>query len=367
VKLLCKISGVEYQSSTYFDNEPIFPDTHPVFRLPARTLLAKAKKWGSGNYSEQEEKLLFLSLLNATGAVIWEVPAEPEHQTVLKNMESVFKLLAWYTEVSAGTLKLPVYRVSSYNYTLSNIGTFVSSWYEVRKAWMSPGSRKLLEDILEQREFMLTKLIHSQKGQNTEAYAKRLASWAMDAGRVEDTPEYPQKRKIWTDLFLLKLGSSELFSCDLDELLDLRDHMEKELYAVGSIGAGYGSLYSSKVLEHLEKLVTQRKGGYIAYLGGEVGGAAGTFSISSQEEVESSWELEAEGRSSSETGEEILRLEKLLADSGCPSSYPKKENYPGKLSDWIRANASWTLNSESREKLAFLRGLRKESDERIVA
>ncbi|MDE1919030.1 MAG: hypothetical protein KGH96_23565, partial [Sphingomonadales bacterium] len=110
----CYISGILIKSGDEFKNEPTVIDTHPIFKVSVRSLLARAKRWGLGGYSAQEEKLLFLALLNSTNAVEWEVPATPSEQVVKKNLESMFKLVAWYDKVitEGSMIKLPKLRVT---------------------------------------------------------------------------------------------------------------------------------------------------------------------------------------------------------------------------------------------------------------
>ena len=286
MRVICRISGMEGFSFPHFKNEQTVVDLHPIFRLSRKELLSKAKKYGYGEYDAEEEKLIFLALLHATEAVEWELPAQPDVITVHKNLEQMFKLVTWYDMVGGDHLKLPKLRVGIYNQKLENINVFITTWYEVRQEWMSYSSRKMLQQVLEDREAVLERLIHSPKA--TEDYAKRLAGWAMVAGKV-----HQDRVEEWTKIFCTKPDDHAL-SLDLDELLDMRDHMITELYAVTAAGGGTGSIFSAKVLEHLHKLVKIREGGLLGLLGAKVGGPSGTYQmylededLSSDEAIES--------------------------------------------------------------------------------
>jgi hypothetical protein len=332
MRLVCKISGEEFFSSEDFKQHNALVSFHPIFYLTKRQLLATSKRYGQGGYSAKEEKLLFLAMLNSIEAVEWLVPADPDMQTIGKYTEQVYKLLAWYEAVSAHGLKLPKLRVTEYNYNLHNIGGFIQAWYEVRQEWMAPKLKAALADLMEAREYRLHKLIHSAK--STDAYAKRLATWAMDAANV---PE--DRREEWVEI-LSTPATEKAFSLDLLELQDLKDHMERELYAVGNINKGSGSIYSAKVLEHLQKLLSLREGGMLSLLGGTTGNKTAVFT------------LKTETQTFTEEDAAVLRTK--IASYGSTEVEPKKEDYPGKLVDYLRAKAAWTLAKSAREDLAVV-------------
>lgn len=345
MKVFCRISGFELYSSHHFKNEPTLVDLHPIFRVPVRNLLAKSKRYGQGNYSTEEKKLLFLALLHATEVVEWEVPASPSPQIVDTNLEAAFKFLDWYSIVSGESfaIKLPKYRVTPANSDMRNIEVYFSTVYELRKEWMAPSRNKILSDLLARREDVLYKIIHSPHAKKTDKYISTLASWAMGAAGVKG----PDKIREWTELFKLK-PDKDLFSCDLQELQDLQAWMQRELYAPGALGGGSGSEYSAAVLNHLHELVELRKGGMLALLGGEVGGPQGTYKIKDAD-------LE------NETSEDVLEQEAELVNElttnfpDAPISKPKKEDFGGMNVKWIKANAAWVLSAPIRERLDYVR------------
>jgi len=333
MKLQCRISGLTFYSAYHFKNEPTVRNAlHPIFSVSLRDLLAKAQKYGRGDYTEEEEKLLFLALLNKTDAVDWEVPANPSPDTVDRYLDSIFILLSWYEKVTPGALKLPRMRVSEHNKNLANIGMFIQSWYDVRKEWMSPSIKKFMADLLEHREHLMQRLINSRR--DTFEYAGKLASWAMDAADV-----HPDRRAEWTALFKMK-PDKEALTCDLDELLDMRDHMERHLYAVEGLGhkSGLSGDTAKKVMDHIHRLVEIREGGMIALLGG--------FGITATDD------FQHKVNTGGVTTTDIQQLKSKIQESGAPNTEPKKEDYPNLIS-FIKAKSAWVLSSHLRENLAF--------------
>lgn len=336
MKLLCRYSGLAYQTD-YFQEDKMV-DCHPIFRASQRDLLAKARKWGEGKYEENEEKLLFLALLNSTGAVDFKTPASPSRSIVLQNMEALFKLVAWHEHVNPGTFKLPTFRVSDYDYTLSNVHVWITSWYECRAEWMRTGDRKALQDSLETREFIISKMINS--GKSAEEMAPRLASWAMIAAKV---PLWT--RDYWTALFKLK-GDAIYDQEHLDGLESCLQWMQDKLFAVGSYGAGAGTTYAILTLQLLQSLKERCEGGQLADL---LGNEARSFSFSS---------INEEGEESEEKGVEFQGRElvtwKLMA-AEAPTEEPKREDYPS-LGAFIRARANFSAVRILRETAEAKKG-----------
>ena len=260
MKIRCKISGLEFKASSDFQDEAPLPSFHPIFFSSTRSLLARARKVGQGRYSEREEKLLLLALLNTTGKIRWEVPAKPSLATVKRNLEPMFRVVSWWYEVQYQSMQLPELAVTENNQDLSNLSVYIQSWYEVRQEFMSGSSLRLKQQLLEQREIRMSRLIHSTR--STESRASLLASWALDACEVKGE----DKRREWTELFKLKVDKN-LMQCDLDELTDMRNWMRDKLYSPNGIGTGYASIFAQDVMNHLNELVEARKAGWLGQLG----------------------------------------------------------------------------------------------------
>ncbi len=329
----CPISGRNYFSGDDFKMEPTVEQPLPIFSVPTRSLLARARKYGKGKYQESEEELLFLALLNKTGMVVWEEPGVVTKNIVGQYMEQVFRLVSWIDQIGETSLRLelPHYRVTRGNQDLRNIGVFITACYDVRKEFQSPALRKLKQDLLESREATLTKLIHSQR--TTEQISSRLASWALDATDVKDA----SRRVRWTELFKLTPDTG-IFAADQEELKRLHTYMLNKLYEHGAPGNGAGSLYAQKVMEHLGKLVKLAESGYAGFLGADSGPSA-TFKF-------------VDTASEDEKLVALAEVEKKLVAKGAPKQQPKREDYHNRLSDWIRDRAAWLSSMSLREQVA---------------
>lgn len=330
MRCFCPYSGNHYFADDTFkeENECVYP--HPIFSLSGRSLLARARKWGKSQYSIEEEKLLFLALLNKTGSVSWETPANPHSATVKKYLEPLFKLIIWYNEVDSSTLKLPHIRISQYHNDLSNIGSFISAVYEVRKEWMEPAIRRIQDQLLEVREQRLYKLIHSRK--TTEEYAKQLADYAVIAAQIPEN-----KIDIWTEIITTPLDHS-IFTLDPSEVSLLINWIHKHLYK------GSGSIHSAKLLEHVNKLYSIQKEGMLTYLGGEL-----------KVDPRSTFQIKIDDMGDEDREEQVASLKELedrLSASGAPSEEPIRGKYLSLL-QWAKDMAKWRTTEKLREDISY--------------
>ena len=126
MKVTCPISGISYRASGFFEgpNEWVVRSLHPIFSLTSEQLLARARKYKQGIYSETELRLLFLAVLNKTSLVTFEVPAEPSQNCVLRNLDSAYKIMIWVEKVINTTVRLPTYVVTKHNSDMNNINHF---------------------------------------------------------------------------------------------------------------------------------------------------------------------------------------------------------------------------------------------------
>lgn len=339
MKIKCRYSGIVFFSSSAFKDDPAVDDLHPIFRVPRRTLLAKSKNYGTGKYDIHEERLLFLALLNSTDAVTFEHPANPKHSLIRRNMEGLFRLVAWYDEVAPGTIKLPTFRVTEHSYTLESIGSFIRSWYEVRKEYFAPAARKAQLEHLEAREYMIHKLINSPH-KKIENYASRLIAWALPAAEIYD----PDLIEEYTALYTLK--GDAIFNADLDELIGMRNTLQKGLLTPGSHASGAGLSITLQVLHYAEKLVkTRAEGKYAAIIGND---PANSFTLlsSSYAQISDTVDLEQE--------ENLILAQ--MKEMGMPEAEPNKMLYPSSQGmKWMMDMSAWRLTRQLREDLIALR------------
>lgn len=323
MRIVCRISGEEMFLSEEFKDEPLVRGTHPIFFAPVKSLLAKSRKWSQGGYQEKEEKLLFLALLHATERVDWEVPANPSVSTVNKYMEGLVRFVGWYDAVSAAGLRLPTLRITSNNYDLANIGIYLNSCYECRQEWMTSSSRKHLQDLVEQEEYTLQKLIF--EGKETEQFSGKLWRWTRKVISDKLAKVDPSKLEDWEEIFNTK-PNQELFKFHIEEVECLHAFLAEHLFEDGSYSSGSGMSYAMKVLSHVAKLYNVSKGGWMGLISSNLGGPGKTFSIHSDNK------------------EDTSDFEIATIVSGAPSAEPNRRDYIGRLSDYMRDRAAYTLS-----------------------
>jgi hypothetical protein len=339
MRCYCPISGRNYFSDNIFkDKWTTLIDPHPIFRVPIETLLPKAAvavRYGEKRFSEEEQTLIFLALLHSTGAVEWEVPANPSYSLVLKNLDPVLRVATWYYKVSSPSNQLPKMRVSEVNKNLDNIAIWIAAWYEARKEFNLPHSKKLLQDLNENIEYRINKLIHTPGTNTFQLMRNGLAVWALNSAEVKGA----DKREEWRRILCLQ-SEEEIYREDLEELEDIFNWMRDHLYHPSSLGGGSGNLFSAKVLEHTDKIVKIKRGGRLGSISDSVGGPAGTFQMLSS------------ASSHEEKSMKVLELEEILSSSHStlqsqgipiPTEEPKQSSFGGnKLAFW-KAKAAWRI------------------------
>jgi hypothetical protein len=352
MRCYCPISGRNYFSDNIFkDKWTTLIDPHPIFRVPIEQLLPKAAvavRYGEKRFSEEEQTLIFLSLLHSTGAVEWEVAANPSYSLVLKNLDPVLRVATWYYKVSSPSNRLPTMRVSEVNKNLDNIAVWIAAWYEARKEFNLPHSKKLLQDLNENVEYRINKLIHTPGTTTFELMRKGLAIWALNAAEVKGV----DKREEWRRILCLQT-EEEIYREDLEELKDIFNWMREHLYHPSSIGGGSGNLHSAKVLEHTDKIVKIKKGGRLGSISDSVGGPAGTFQM-----LSSSASIE-------EKSMKILELEEIISSQVAylppgiqlPTEEPKLSSFGGNKLPYWRTLAVWRTIEPVLKNIREIKGL----------
>lgn len=323
MRIRCKYSNEIFRVE-HFDNYN-FVDQHPIFSLSARDLLVRARDWSKMTFTDTENKLLFLALLNRTESILFTHYADPEPKTVARNMQSLFKLLGSYDLIQDGTIILPKYAISADNYKLDNIHNWINAWNEAKTDWLNPISRFHIRASLKNRELVLDKLMQSP-GKTTDQYSGKLAAWAMVAANVPEN-----LRVYWTTLF--KLKGDEIYSARLSDLEELFKYMESKLYAVIKNRSGYLP-YANVCLTHLRGILAKAKNGRIGDLGGPM------FSILGDDEIVLT---NIYSRSAYQPTNIALHNAKLLA-IGAPENEPTMAEFKGNILAYARARASWTVS-----------------------
>lgn len=356
MKLICRYSGIEWNIPNCFGNLPgknaSIVQTHPVFHLPIKTLLAQMGRWSASfdpnnknPMTVEERKLLFLALLHSTGLIHWRAVANIAVETADKHMERLARFLNYYEAVQAPEKVFPQFVLGHSNRALHDIGMCIEAWSNSLTEFKSGMETARLIQKLQVRERALEKLINSSLTNNSSdhtRYTNQLAAWALDvtaplpsgyASRKEfelASKVFNDTRDYWTSLFGLR--GMEIYTArtaDLEELQDwLVAHMPK---------SQWGNLYSDAVMRRVNLLVARNRAGL--NFGLDIPNA-------SDIDIE---ELEARPFNIL-PDDEVEEHNTALAALRSPMKEPIIADYASKI-DYLRAKAAYVLATKQLNKI----------------
>lgn len=253
MKILCTLSNT-YFYTTDFRNLKV-EGIHPFFSLPTRTLLSRTGDWAQGKLTEDERRVLFLSLLhsmrNTKGEKLVEfrTAAIPSDRTIQYSIELLIKTVGWHNAIDTTAIPLPRYVVNHATRDLRNIHDWLKVWNDTKDDWKnnnfkSAEAKRKLEKLII-REESLSKLIKSYN-KKSEDYAWLIAKWSMLAGSVP-----AELQEYWTSL--IKLKGHAVYLAETNDLDEMVEHMEMNL--------PHGSIYAHATLKHVRNLLYKNKSG----------------------------------------------------------------------------------------------------------
>jgi hypothetical protein len=221
----CRYSGVEFKV-------PNFPNLrvngeHPLFHVPLKTLLSRTKEWSAGRMNAEECRILFLSLLNSTGLVKFDVTAIPSNDIVQRNMEGIIFVAGWTDAISTNMKLLretiPQYRISNATRGLDNINHWIAKWNEAKDDWQDGYRNAQIKKMMMQRGEALEKLIRSPY-KNKEDYGIKYGRWALSAAKMGKDDERYER---YLDIFRKK--GIELIAVDKNDIREVIEFLEINL------------------------------------------------------------------------------------------------------------------------------------------
>lgn len=326
MKILCSLSGIEFECShfpgTFFSRETY----HPVFNLPQKKLLSYTGKWAAGELTRTDSYLLFLSLLNSSEQVEFRVPVFRNEQTdsiIANNMEYLVRTVIKINTVSNPSVVFPRFVVSPDTRFLQNVHHWIESWQDCYQQFLdgyktAHESRKLIN-----REAALQRMIKNPHKAVSE-YAAQIADWASIAGDfpvfLTQSPYTTLKvplAEYWKSIISKAAKDERLFSIPPKDLQELLDHCEENIPA--------GSIYSNALFKLLRHAQEKQKN----FLGlGDM-------------DLHSTYTLLGEGDSV-----ESANM-KALIDSA-PVERPRPEQY-AKNFDYLRAKLRWEMAQKHKQ------------------
>lgn len=323
MKVICQKSGLIFKCEhfNYYSDTAII--SHPCFSLPQKKLLSLTPKWATGDFSDVDSYLLFLSLLDSTGQVEFRSPVQytaATPQIICNNMESLVRLVGVINCITNPRLVLSRVAISKENNTLETITSWIESWYEAIQEYKD-GYISMAEqqDIL-RRESALEKLIKSPY--NEVQLATQIANWAELAGRFPDfevrSPFGTHTCAEYWKLIIRKCVNAEsIFAIPSSDIQELIEHCESEI--------PHGSIYAHTLMQILRNGLTKQSN----FLG--LGETTDFVLLESNDEIQQA------------------NIELIIRTA--PLEEPKVVDYPSRF-DWLKAHTKWKIAKAAQSKTA---------------
>lgn len=320
MKILCSISGIEfncdYFPGTFFSRETY----HPIFHLPQKRLLSYTHKWASGELTRTDSYLLFLAILNSSEQVEFRVPVfrnESTDSIVAINMEPLVRTIIKINTVTTPAVVFPRFVISPDTRYLQNVQHWIECWKDGYQQFLdgyksAHESRKLIN-----REAALQRMIKNPHKTVSE-YAGQIAEWSAIAG---DFPTFLTKSpfnslqiplsEYWKAIILKAARDEYLHSIPARDLQELLDHCEDKIPV--------GSIYSHALFKLLRHAQERQKN----FLGlGDI-------------DVRSTYSMLGESQDA-----ESANMRALI--DSAPEEQPRPEQYPTRFA-YIRAKLRWDM------------------------
>jgi len=318
-RVLCGISGIEFNCdhiSLYLSSREY---AHPVFFLPQKKLLGLYQKYRQQELPETDAYLLFLAYLNSTDLVEWRVPAKRTTLTssiVAQNFESLVYIIEKMNTVRTASTEFSHIAVTPDTCDLANVQYWIANWevtYEgFRSGYKADIAKQELADLEERLAY-----ISRDANRNEVQYAARLAVWADKAAAF---PRYAITRdgkvlpcnQYWQMIIRKCTSEESIFTINSEDLTDLLDYCESNIDA--------GSTYSHDLLQFIKEGIKKQKN----FLG------LGDYQFSIV---------------SADTSVEDANKQAIILNA--PSCLPKRIDYPSNF-QFLKAKLAYEMAAESR-------------------
>jgi hypothetical protein len=310
MKILCAISGIEFQVEHFPGYLTSREVSHPIFYLPQKKLLSYLGKWAGQELTPTDSYLLFLAILNSSELVEFRVPVSRSPETdaiIAQNMEALAKVVSRLNAVTNPSVIFPRYAIGPETKYLGNIKHWIENWNQSWQDFQDGFSREYENRKLITRETALERLIKNPH-LPISAYSSKIAEWAAVAGNF---PTYNTispftgmritMSDYWKDIIAKCSREESIFSVPQIDIQDLLDHCE------GNIAIG--SIYSNALFKVLRNAISRQRN----FLGlGDMDLTRGKFQILTSSDTTETANIKA------------------MIDSA-PETEPRLEQYPNKI------------------------------------
>lgn len=319
-KVLCGISGMEFQVEHLSLSLSSREYAHPVFFLPQKKLLGLYSKYQQGEMNEIDSYLTFLAYLNSTDLVEWRVPAQRTpftSQIIANNFENLVSVVEKMNSLQHPENEFHKIAITPDTKSLANVEIWIAGWEQTWEDFTSGYVEERKKKELGELESRLSRVIYSSESSQVQI-AARLAEWADKAGGFPrfavslGTNTIVPCNEYWKSIIRKCVNQESIFSIPSSDLDELIDHCEDNVDA--------GSTFGYKLFE----ILREGKAKQSSFLGlGDF-----TFSIVS-----------------SDTSVETAN--KLSIIQNAPSEEPLRINYPSQFS-YIKAKLAYDMMKESK-------------------
>lgn len=327
MKILCAISGIEFQCEhfpAYLTSREV---THPIFNLPQKKLLSFIPKFSSGELTETDSYLLFLALLNSTSSVEFRVPCKRTAETsgiVYNQMEDLCIVVGKMNLISHPSFQIPHIAITPDTRDLGNVEFWIANWELAIEEWQDGYASYNLSRDLVMREAALEKLIKSPHKEIQ--LATQIADWAAIAGNFPDSPTLVNGAPIqldhyWKQIIRKCINKESIFQIPITDLDELISHCEEAI--------PHGSIYAHTLMEILRSGRDKNKN----FLG------LGDWDLASSS---ISYRILSESDSVESANFEAICM-------SAPTSEPKLTEYPSRFA-WLKAKVKWDMVQSTQKK-----------------
>lgn len=338
MKILCSLSGIEYECSHFPFTLHSRESHHPVFDIPQRKLLPLIEKYHAGEFTPTDSYLYYLALFRSSSLVEFRVPAIRTTLTasiIALNIDALAMMVGRMnvlgTEKVQGILNLPRFVISSETKDLATSDQWIRIWETNYEDYQNGYVTATMIEKLNRREAALERFI-KDKTKDISEYAGQLAEWAALAGKFfeEDysvLDEYDRPMALedyWKRIIRKCARGDSIFDVPMGDLLDLQDYCETNINIVS------GGIFANCLFTLLRTTI-ERKQSYLGLGDVDLSTAETTFRI-----------LDA-----STSVEDANKL--VLIDSA-PKNEPKRNDYPTPIA-FLRAKLNYAMAKDYKEKL----------------
>lgn len=331
MRILCAISGIEFQCEHFPLTLHARESYHPVFNVPQRKLFTLLPKWSGNELTQTDSYLLFLSLLKSSDLVEFRTSARRTNLTdsiVAQNMEHLVKTLSRLNTVMNPHVIWPHYVIGHETCDLATVSYWIENWNDSYQDYLSGASKTSAHDLskINRREAALERLIKNPHKKVSE-FAGMLADWASAAGSFPTSLTLNPFSKLqvplsdYWKLIITKCANEEsIFSIPQKDIQELLTHCEDEI--------PHGTIHSHHVFKILRHAL-ERQRNFLSLGDTDLRG------------------LPKYGILGETSSTEEANMTSLIANA--PESEPRRDQYPN-LMGYMKAKMRWTMAQKMKRR-----------------